>query len=171
KGEITGHALLEWQKDLSHFRTVSGKTDPNLPGVPERALDVVFASELAEDRATLVTLLERSLKHDFDLWILPGITDIVASRVVTKSLGDLPLTPVETRGSSLLARAIRRTLDLVLGTALLVVTSPILLLATLAVIVESPGVPWLRQKRVGLDGRPFDIWKIRTMGLNAEEET
>ena len=171
RGEITGHSLLEWQQDLSHFRGVSGETDPNIPGVPEGALDVVFASDLPVDRDTLVTLLERSLKHDFDLWILPGITDIVASRVVTRSLGDLPLTPVETRGSSLLARAIRRAIDLSIGGALLVVTAPILLVASVAVALESPGRPWLKQKRVGLGGKSFDIWKVRTMRPNAEEET
>ena len=86
--------------------------------IPEGTRDVVFASEQPEDRVMLVGLLERSLRHDFDLWILPGLTDIVASRIVTKSLGDLPLTPVATRGASLAARAFRRTIDLVVGTAL-----------------------------------------------------
>src|SRR5207244_12939851 len=111
-GEITGHSLLAWQRDMVGFRSVAGETDPDVSTIPEGALDVVFASDLPEDRVTLVALLERSLKHDFELWILPGLTDIVASRVVTKSLGDLPLTPVVTRGASLPAFFLRRLLDL-----------------------------------------------------------
>lgn len=170
-GEITGHSLYEWRQDLSSLRGVSDVTDPDVMRLPEGALDVVFASDMTEDRATLVALLERSLKHDFDLWILPGLADIVASRVVTRSLGDLPLTPVETRGSSFLARAIRRSLDLVLGLALLVVTLPLLVLSSLLVLIESPGAPWIRQRRVGRDAKEFLLWKIRTMRPNAEEHT
>ncbi|MEO6327018.1 MAG: exopolysaccharide biosynthesis polyprenyl glycosylphosphotransferase [Thermoanaerobaculia bacterium] len=168
-GEITGHSLLAWKQDLSEFRSGSSASDHAFAPVPEGALDVVFASELPEDRQTLITLLERSLKHDFDLWILPGLADIVASRVVTKSLGDLPLTPVATRGASGLAFAYRRTMDLLLGSGLLVLSLPVLIAASVAVALESPGEPWIRQRRVGRDGKEFVLWKIRTMNDNAED--
>ena len=95
----------------------------------------------------------------------------MSSRVVTRSLGDLPLTPVATRGASFLAFAWRRALDLVLGTVLLVVAAPILLLVTLAVALGSPGAPWIRQRRVGLGGREFLLWKVRTMRADAEART
>ena len=167
--EITGHSLLAWRQDLAEFRSVSNESDSELTRIPEGALDVVFASELPEDRLTLIALLERSLKHDFDLWILPGLADIVASRVVTKSLGDLPLTPVATRGASGFAFAYRRTMDLVLGSVLFVLSLPLLVAASVAVAVESPGEPWIRQRRVGRDGKEFVLWKIRTMNDKAEE--
>ena len=57
-------------------------------------MDVVFASSKPADRLILVGLVERSLQHDFDLWLLPGLADVVATHVATRSLGDLPLTPV-----------------------------------------------------------------------------
>ena len=101
-----------------------------------------------------MTLLERSLEHDFDLWILPGVADVVASRVVTRSLGDLPLVPVVTRGASAFAFAWRRALDLVLGTALtLARAARSFSVVTAAVALESPGAPWIRQRRVGRGGR------------------
>lgn len=168
-GEIMGHSLLEWRPDLSPFRDLAPDSNPDAARIPEAALDVVFASELPEDRLTLVGLIERSLKHDFDLWILPGITDIVASRVVTRSLGDLPLTPVATRGASAFAFAYRRLLDLVVGSACFVISIPLLLAASVAVALESPGDPWIRQRRVGRNGKEFTLWKIRTMRSDAEE--
>jgi exopolysaccharide biosynthesis polyprenyl glycosylphosphotransferase len=178
-GEITGHALLEWRQDLSAFRPIRPSGEFALEAPPDPAfeellsknapLDVIFASERPEDRSTLVAVLERSLEHDFDLWILPGLTDIVASRVVTSSLGDLPLTRVATRAASRPARALRRVLDVVLGSAALVVAAPLLLLCTIAVMLESRGAPWIRQSRVGRGGRVFELWKIRTMRADAEE--
>jgi lipopolysaccharide/colanic/teichoic acid biosynthesis glycosyltransferase len=51
---------------------------------------------------------------------------------------------------------------------LLVLTSPVLLAAMLAIRLESSGSPIYRQRRVGKDGAPFDMYKLRTMVADAE---
>jgi lipopolysaccharide/colanic/teichoic acid biosynthesis glycosyltransferase len=61
-----------------------------------------------------------------------------------------------------------RVLDVVLAAALLVVTAPLLALATVAIRLESRGPVFYRQLRVGRDGRPFELWKLRTMVPGAE---
>jgi lipopolysaccharide/colanic/teichoic acid biosynthesis glycosyltransferase len=61
-----------------------------------------------------------------------------------------------------------RVLDVVLAGALLVVTAPLLALAALAIRLESRGPVFYRQLRVGRDGRPFELWKLRTMVPGAE---
>lgn len=63
---------------------------------------------------------------------------------------------------------LRRLFDLVAAAAVLVVTSPLLLLALIAVPLESRGSPIFRQRRVGLDGREFEVIKLRTMVSGAE---
>jgi lipopolysaccharide/colanic/teichoic acid biosynthesis glycosyltransferase len=63
---------------------------------------------------------------------------------------------------------IRRAIDILVGGALLVLTSPLLALAMLAVRLESRGHPIYRQRRVGKDGREFDLLKLRTMVDGAE---
>jgi lipopolysaccharide/colanic/teichoic acid biosynthesis glycosyltransferase len=61
-----------------------------------------------------------------------------------------------------------RVLDLLIASVLLVIASPVLLAALVAVRLESPGSPIYRQRRIGKDGRPFDLLKIRTMVTGAE---
>jgi lipopolysaccharide/colanic/teichoic acid biosynthesis glycosyltransferase len=61
-----------------------------------------------------------------------------------------------------------RVLDVVLAAALLVVTAPLLALAALAIRLESRGTVFYRQLRVGRDGQPFELWKLRTMVPGAE---
>jgi lipopolysaccharide/colanic/teichoic acid biosynthesis glycosyltransferase len=61
-----------------------------------------------------------------------------------------------------------RALDVVLSAALLVVTSPLLALAALAIRLESRGPVFYRQRRVGRGGEPFELWKLRTMVPGAE---
>jgi lipopolysaccharide/colanic/teichoic acid biosynthesis glycosyltransferase len=61
-----------------------------------------------------------------------------------------------------------RALDVVLAAALLLVTAPLLALAALAIRLESRGPVFYRQLRVGRAGRPFELWKLRTMVPGAE---
>jgi lipopolysaccharide/colanic/teichoic acid biosynthesis glycosyltransferase len=62
----------------------------------------------------------------------------------------------------------RRALDVVVAAVALAVASPLLLAAIVAIRLESKGHPIYRQRRVGLDGREFDVLKLRTMVDGAE---
>jgi lipopolysaccharide/colanic/teichoic acid biosynthesis glycosyltransferase len=62
----------------------------------------------------------------------------------------------------------RRAFDLAVAGAGLVVLGPVLLAAIVAIRLESPGSAIYRQRRVGRDGEPFDILKLRTMVTGAE---
>jgi lipopolysaccharide/colanic/teichoic acid biosynthesis glycosyltransferase len=62
----------------------------------------------------------------------------------------------------------RRAFDVVVAAAALAATSPILAVAIIAIRLESPGHPIYRQRRIGMDGRPFDVLKLRTMVAGAE---
>ncbi len=61
-----------------------------------------------------------------------------------------------------------RALDLVLAALMLALAAPLILLAAIAIRLESRGPVVFRQRRVGLDGRPLDLWKLRTMVAGAE---
>jgi lipopolysaccharide/colanic/teichoic acid biosynthesis glycosyltransferase len=61
-----------------------------------------------------------------------------------------------------------RVLDVVVAAALLLVASPLLALAALAIRLESRGPVFYRQLRVGRDAEPFQLWKLRTMVPGAE---
>jgi lipopolysaccharide/colanic/teichoic acid biosynthesis glycosyltransferase len=61
-----------------------------------------------------------------------------------------------------------RALDVLISATLLVLTSPLLALAALAIRLESRGPVFYRQLRVGRDGEPFELWKLRTMVRGAE---
>lgn len=63
---------------------------------------------------------------------------------------------------------LRRGFDVAVAAGVLAVTSPLLLVAIVAIRLESPGGAFYRQRRVGLDGREFDVLKLRTMVDGAE---
>jgi lipopolysaccharide/colanic/teichoic acid biosynthesis glycosyltransferase len=75
---------------------------------------------------------------------------------------DSPATP------GILDAAIRRGLDVAVAGIGSLITAPLVALLALAVRLESPGHPLYTQTRVGKDGRPFEIYKLRTMVTGAE---
>jgi lipopolysaccharide/colanic/teichoic acid biosynthesis glycosyltransferase len=64
---------------------------------------------------------------------------------------------------------IKRLLDIFLGTALLILSAPIFLLAAIFIRIESPGNAFFIQERVGLRGRPFKMIKLRGMFVDARQ--
>jgi lipopolysaccharide/colanic/teichoic acid biosynthesis glycosyltransferase len=63
---------------------------------------------------------------------------------------------------------VSRVIDVVLAGLLLLIASPLLALAAIAIRLESRGPVFYKQQRVGRDGEPFELWKLRTMVPGAE---
>lgn len=66
-------------------------------------------------------------------------------------------------------RAIKRAFDIAFSTVVVLVLAIPTAIACLAICIDSPGKPFFRQERVGLNGRPIRIWKLRTMVSDAHE--
>jgi lipopolysaccharide/colanic/teichoic acid biosynthesis glycosyltransferase len=63
-----------------------------------------------------------------------------------------------------------RALDLAVAAVALVVSSPMMVAAMVAIRVETPGSPIYRQRRIGKGGEPFEMLKLRTMVSGAEHQ-
>ena len=90
---------------------------------------------------------------------------IEAEEPAGPNLADSPLI-----AGGFLVRAIKRTADIVLSTALLLFAAPFLLLVALAIKVEGGGPVLYRQTRLGRAGVPFTLLKFRTMRVDAEKD-
>jgi exopolysaccharide biosynthesis polyprenyl glycosylphosphotransferase len=73
-------------------------------------------------------------------------------------------------GASLWQLAIKRAMDIVGSLLLLVLVAPLLVIFACAIAFTSPGPVLFRQERVGRDGRPFTMFKFRSMYDRAHEE-
>ena len=67
-------------------------------------------------------------------------------------------------------RIAKRAMDIVLSAAALAVLWPLLLLIALAVVIDDPGPVFYRQVRIGRDGKPFRIFKFRSMVTDADKK-
>ena len=83
-------------------------------------------------------------------------------------LGGLPLLTFSTAPHDELVLFVRRSVELVLASLLLLLLSPLLVAIAIAIKLDSPGPVLFRQLRCGLHGRPFTFLKFRSMRVDAE---
>jgi len=152
---------------------VLGKTS-DLVSVLERtgARRVVVAFGSARD-ATTVSVLRACddalvqmhlLPRFFELGFLPRSSEVDEVR-------GIPVVRLRRTALRPSSRAVKRAFDVGLAGLTLLISSPIIFLVALGVRLSSPGPVLFRQKRVGRDGRPFDLLKFRSMRINEDSDT
>ena len=85
-----------------------------------------------------------------------------------RTVGGLPIVWLEQAQLANVQKFVKRVLDLVGGVALLLVLSPLLLATALAIKLTSRGPVLFTQRRLGVNGREFTIFKFRSMYVGAE---
>ena len=142
---------------------VLASRDPSGPPV-ER---VILASETIDERliAELVGLCRtRQLK----LSVVPPVRGMFGTAVRLSHVADLPLVEYNTWAVARSTLLLKRGLDLGLGVPLLLLALPVILGVALAVKLDSRGPSMFLQRRAGLGGRSFRMFKFRTMHADAE---
>ncbi|MCA9511514.1 MAG: undecaprenyl-phosphate glucose phosphotransferase [Myxococcota bacterium] len=103
--------------------------------------------------------------------IVPDLLHVMSVRSSVEDLGGIPI--IHLRDTPLVGWAAvrKRAFDLVLGGAALAIAAPAIAAISLAVWATSGRPVFYSQLRMGLDGRVFRMWKLRTMVRDAERET
>lgn len=150
---------------------IAGRTD----------LDCVFIESHSGSLDTLMPLVGALMPAGLPILTEPRSSEIVerryglggpaarANRIDTIGRDILiDLSRTEMPASTL---NIKRLSDIVISSAALIVTGPLILGMAAAVRLTSPGTAFYRQKRLGLHRRPFEIIKLRTMRADAEAQS
>ncbi len=129
---------------------------------------IVAFSSVADARVS--RLIQRSQELGVEVSVVPRMFDTINNRVGYDRVGALPLmsfTAVHPRGFQF---AIKHGFDRVLALILLVLLTPVLVLIALAVRLSSGGPVLFRQRRVGRDGKDFDLFKFRSMRMQSDTD-
>ncbi len=127
---------------------------------------IVACSELSEE--VLEQLLPACRLRGVKLTVVPPTRGMFGTATHLGHIADLPLLDYNTWDISRVTRALKRAFD-VFGALLgLLVVSPLLILAALAIVLDSGFPIFFRQTRGGEEGRPFEMIKFRTMVRDAE---
>lgn len=106
-----------------------------------------------------------------NLKIVPDLYDIISGQARTNQIYGFPLIEIMPEIMQPWERAVKRAIDMVVSSAVLVVGLPIWLLIALAIKIDSRGPVFYTQDRVGKDEKRFRIIKFRSMAKDAEEDS
>ena len=107
-------------------------------------------------------------QHRTQVVVAPSVTDVARERITVRPVGGLPLMHLDAARATKASRWAKRTFDLMGASALIVVLSPLLLLAAVRVWAFDRGPVLFRQVRTGRDGVEFACFKFRSMVTDAE---
>ena len=104
--------------------------------------------------------------------IMPNCSDFLSRRSNIVMEGSTPILEINKVPLDNLGYAfIKRSADILGSLALIVLTSPIMLIAAIGTKLSSPGPIIFKQKRVGRGKHVFDMYKFRSMRVNTEQDT
>lgn len=131
--------------------------------------DLVMVVDGTLDRHQMLELAETCGREFIDFKLVPSCFQILVSGLRLESIHGMPVLGI---GKMPLHHAFnnaaKRTVDIVGSMLGMVIFAPVMAVFAAIVYMESPGRIIYRQRRIGLNGRPFYIYKIRSMKLDAE---
>jgi exopolysaccharide biosynthesis polyprenyl glycosylphosphotransferase len=148
-----------------------GKSDRLRQVVDDEQVAVVIVAFGAGSDAMLVDRMRLDLEPRLTVLVVPRLYEVYVGRGHNDHIGAIPVVRLSRRSPKSLALFAKRLLDIAVSGTALVLCSPILAVAALAVRLESgPGVLF-RQTRIGRDGTPFSLIKLRSMRPASTDES
>lgn len=130
--------------------------------------EVIIAVDSSEHHL-LEDILMRLNYRPVVVKILPDLYDIISGSVKTSNVYDAVLIHIYPDLMPDWQRVCKRTLDIVVSVIALIISLPITIFAAIRVLFSSSGPIIYKQQRIGLYGKPFSIYKFRSMYVNAED--
>ncbi|MDO8689491.1 MAG: sugar transferase [Dehalococcoidia bacterium] len=133
-------------------------------------VDEVFIAAPAASRGRVMDITVHCQREQVPFKIVPDLFEMSLSGVDINDLGGIPLISMRESSIQGVNLFLKRAMDLSISVLVLLVTSPILLLVALAIKLDSRGPVLFTQERLGRCGKPFKIYKFRSMKAEAEKE-
>jgi exopolysaccharide biosynthesis polyprenyl glycosylphosphotransferase len=150
---------------------VVGATSEAAAVVDALAVDTVFLALPLDDHRAMLAVLKDVGRTVADVRVVPDLLQHITFRAGVEDLDGLPVVHLTQVPLSGWMSLVKRTVDLAASSASLLALSPVFAAIALAIRREDGGPIFYRQRRMGLDGRPFDILKFRSMVPGAEDDS
>lgn len=139
--------------------------------VESGSIDEVYVAIPGDASISVEAVLQALDRHPVDVRLIPDVGELRVINPTADVLSGVPVVALRERPLFGVRAAAKRVFDLVFGAVFLLLLSPLMGLVAVAVWTTTGRPILFRQERMGLDGRPFEILKFRTMRHDAEAET
>jgi len=171
-----GYHVVGFVDDNTHIKAVQNSpvlgTIDDIPELieTERIKEVIVAMPEASHHEIL-KIVNKCDRAKASVKVFPDVFQIMASEVSIGDLGGLPLLTVRDTALRGWKLTVKRAIDLAGSLIALIALSPIMMLLSMLIKLDSEGPVFFTQERMGLDGKRFMMFKFRSMRTDAESET
>ncbi len=160
-GKEKGNGMTSYLPQLGSINALETIIDAN-------EIEEVIVAVDSSEHHLLDNLLTRLSNKPVTVKMLPDLHDIISGFVKTSNVYDAVLITIEPNLMPDWQRVCKRVIDVVISGLAILILSPFLLFSALKVRLSSSGPIFYKQSRIGLHGKPFFIYKFRSMFLDAE---
>ena len=152
---VAGTEVIGTVRDLPHV-------------LAQKAVDQVLVALPSRSMHHLPRIMEVCADTTVDVKLVPDVYQYATLFGGLEEFGGLPIVNLQSTGMLGINAVAKRIFDTIFSAIFLAALSPLLLVLAVLVKATSPGPTLFRQERVGLDGKPFQMLKFRTMRIDAE---
>ena len=152
---------------------VVGKVE-NLDDLPDlirefAIQEVIITDNTISSEKLFESMMQIDRKKRVEFRFAPSLFNLMPQKTEVEQIGVLPVVTLFQEPLTEIERFIKRTSDLIISIAALIILSPLWLVISLLIKLNSRGAILFKQERVGMDGRIFLCYKFRTMQADADE--
>jgi len=137
--------------------------------IDKNKLELIVLAIDKSDQTLIDKIINRLSEKDVAVKIQPSVLDILAGSVKTSNVLGAPLIDLHTGLIPEWQQNIKRVIDIVAAFLSLVFLSPFLAFVAIKVRTSSKGPIFFMQERIGYKGKPFTMYKFRSMYIDAEK--
>ncbi|HEX5501990.1 MAG TPA: sugar transferase, partial [Thermomicrobiales bacterium] len=136
--------------------------------IADHGITTVIVTLPSSEHARIVALTERLQALPVDVRVVPDVLDLAYARATITHVEGIPLVGLRDPALSASGKLVKYSFDRLIGLAGLLLGWPLALVVAAAIRLDSPGPVFYRAARIGEDGRPFTMYKFRTMVADAD---
>lgn len=163
-GEINNNNSYKGVKILGNIKQLNHIIES------ENVKDVLIAIDSTE-HDKMLNIIAACNNNDIKIKIIPDLYDIISGQARTNQIYGFPLIEISPILMKPWEKFVKRMLDILISLIILILSLPLWLIIAIAIKLDTRGPIFYLQKRVGKDGKIFNIIKFRSMIDKAEDES
>jgi exopolysaccharide biosynthesis polyprenyl glycosylphosphotransferase len=153
---------------IARYLPQLGESEEIELAIDRHRIELVVVALEKSDKSEVEKIVEQLSNKDVEIKIIPSTLDILSGSVRTSNVMGAILSDIRTGLIPEWQQNIKRLIDVLISIGGLILFSPLLLYSMIRVRISSPGPVIYRQERIGYKGKKFQIYKFRSMYLDAE---
>ena len=165
--------ILKEKSDLRYEILRSACEDPQkiLKIIRQKGIDEVIIALPSTEHKKILDIILKCQEAKVGFKVQPDFYEIIMGRPHITRIEGLPLVDLLWGPISSWYGVLKRALDVLVSTTLLLLLLPVILIIAWVVKIDSPGPVFYKQERIGKNRRPFLLYKFRSMARDAEKKS